>query len=488
MSISGDFNQRINPFINSTSTTSLNINSSGSGFGSVTGSTWGDIGLSIFNTGTNFAMMALMSNAHLSSATSEVRESAQSAAFTKLQTTINTYVTADANLDTAKQNMQNALDELSGLETDLNEAQAAKDGGINTAQGKVDNYDKGFEFNEKGQANIEKYNNDLAQYKTDMSDYENCSNKMKQRDQLPLGGVDVSSGSAKVDTEIGSTKLTTPSKKEITLKVDGKALSSIQESDFQMEVEDPNDKNKTIKKTDTAAFELAQGTARGLDAEFNARQERANAWNKLNGEIKTRFSSDIQEKAKSGTPPTDPVNTSGAEVIGKKDGQDVTAADYVAGKVSLENDVAHQKEIGTDKNIETLTQQIAAKKKEINGALAQKLKAAEQAFNTAKAAVDSVQTQVKSNQSSNDLLASAKEAKNSKTSKQGRTGGFLGMFKHKSVQDKNYKTIKNQNAQNNAQFANSYGADSATVAQMLQQAQAQVNAVNIDLPDYKNLT
>ena len=135
-----------------------------------------------------------------------------------------------------------------------------------------------------------------------------------------------------------------------------------------------------------------------------------------------------------------------------------------------------------------MTQQIAAKKKEINGALAQKLKAAEQAFNTAKASVDSVQTQVKSNQTSNDLLASAKEAKNSKTSKQGRTGGFLGMFKHKSVQDKNYKTIKNQNAQNNAQFANSYGADSATVAQMLQQAQAQVNAVNINLPDYKNLT
>ena len=109
MSISGDFNQRINPFINSTNTTSLNINSSGSGFGSVTGSTWGDIGLSIFNTGTNFAMMALMSNAHLSSATSEVRESAQSAAFTKLQTTINAYVTADANLDTAKQNMQKKI-------------------------------------------------------------------------------------------------------------------------------------------------------------------------------------------------------------------------------------------------------------------------------------------------------------------------------------------------------------------------------------------
>lgn len=449
-----------------------------------------------------------IANAQAKASSSASAAGANNAQATQTQQTINAYVAADKEYDTAKQNMKLAVEDMKGLETELKNAEAAKkDNAEGTSQKKLDDYNAEVNKDAKLQA-FTQLQTDFNNAKSEQAAYNKLNtetNKLQASLESHKGDKDLEQGFNYLNPE--SIKPATIKEglnfhydgcdTEVKFKGDGTDEATVSGKTFY------GKDTKTNKQVELPqAKQAAMNQAKGLDKQFNARKEKADGLketaesfskNKLNlKEMENSFngsygkyninikSPQIQESSftttlKDGTK----VSLSG----NKNDKVGNTGQTYATSKThadKLEAKVNENKEIGTDKNIESIKEKIAAKKKEIKGTLKNELTTKKAAYDIAKAAFNRIAADADGAKGAQDVANSFGEA----AKKIGKHKKFLGLRIGKSTQaNKDAKTAKRDAQSQQAAFQQNYGVDFSAISQQITMAQAKANAVNVDLKD-----
>lgn len=400
----------------------------------------------------------------------------QNEALQGLNAKIANYVSADSALDTAKENMQTAINELNDLNQQLKDAQDAKTSGIKRSKDALSEYTTNENSN---QNDISDYQKAVDQYQRDMSAYNEFLGLQNQVKDFDKTGLVINGSNAKADGS-GETEVSSNAG-PIKLPHNGNAAAEVTQEKFKISSEYPSEteNNASINtgnndKIDQAKYQNALRIAQDLDSQYQERVRKANEYNNLVNKM---------DACTQKEPPKNPKN----EPINKQitvNGKSVKISEYLDNKGKLEAEVTSRVNIGTDTSIKAIQDKITAKKTQIKGDLTTKLTSAQQKFDKAKAEIDAIKLKAQTAQNQENLLAEYKAK-----AKGTNTGGFLGLFKKKSPATQNYKEAKQNVKNNNAQFAAQYGTNYTDVLSKMVAAQNQVNEVDIKLDpsQYKNL-
>ena len=421
---------------------------------------------------------------------------------------ISDYVNADSVLDAAKQNMQDALDNLSALEAKLTSAQnAGKD--ENVAGSKKNIQAKQAELNKKagiaeGDANqtknkeaIQRYRDAKTKYDTAVS-CEKDYTKLKQENTQLDGKIKGLESSGKID---GSGQAVVPDGSvsntdgnQIQLK-GGSAVDTLNshrnEAEFYVKDKDGN------KTFDPSSFNSALSTAQGLDAEYKTNEQAAKDYS----DAKTKFAdnenrlNDLKAQCDGKEPNATYVQSCKEEmddagkVVCGNDNMNVST--YVRQYDNYESQINDLDSISTEASIKEIQAQITKTKSEISGTLKKALNNAQAKFNTAEAAFNKVQQDASQMEQSTNSLQEYKNAADASKSGKKKKGGGLNpanWFGKKTAQQKAYKEQRTAYQQESASYLAAYGGSYQDVQALTQQANTETQRVDIKLDDkWKNI-